>query len=227
NIFFIYTCRDNLSLILPYLKNPSKFKNWIFCFVIPVIVVGITSLLISQIGNIKYKRPEFLIEFGLSSVFDIPIYYLWNLPLLFSTLVLIILMIEKITFLKSFLFTFLFTIAFLSLGVENFTAKFQVQNFEFLLPVFGLVFYNLGVLKFFRSIWISIFSIMTSIYAYVLIFGSKNSFLIKTFFARTYSQWDGIFIVRKISIETIDLIFTFLIILFGLFFFIFDRRKTK
>jgi len=227
NIFLIYTWRDNLSSILPYLKNPGKFKNWILCFVIPVIVVGLTILVISQIGNIKYKKPEFLIEFGLSSVFDIPIYYLWNLPLLLSTVVLIILLIEKFTFLKSLLFSLLFTIAFLSPGVDKFTAKFQIQNFAFLLPVFGLVFYNVGVLKFFKSIWISIFSIITSIYAFVLIFGSDNSFLIKTFFARTYSQWDGIFSVRKISIETIDLIFAFLIILFGLFFFIFDRRKTK
>lgn len=227
NFLLIYNWRDNLSSAFPYLKNSGRLKSWILCFIIPIFIVGLTISIIGQIGSLKYKKPEFLIEFGLSSFLDIPIYYLWNLPLLLSTVVLIILLIEKFTFLRSFLFSLLFSIAFLSLGVEKFTTNFQIQNFAFLLPISGIIFYNIGVLKFFKSIWITILSIMISIYAYVLIFGSESSFLIKTFFARTYSQWDGIFSLRKISAEITDLIFSSLIILFGLFFFIFDRRKAE
>lgn len=227
NFLLIYFNREKLSLVNPYLKNSGKFRNWFVTFFIPVISVGITLLIINQIAILKYKKPDFLIEFGLTALVDLPIYYFWNLPFLLSAIVVIILLVEKLSFLRILIFSILASLAFVFANGEKFLTKFEVVEFSFLLLIFALIFYNLSVLKTYKSIWISVFSIMISIYSYVLVFGSKNSFVIKTFFARTYSEWEGIFTIKKIGNETIDLIFAGSIILFALFFFIFDREKSS
>lgn len=226
NLFLIYFNRDKISNVISFLRNAGKIKNWLVVFFIPVFSAGITILILNQIGILRYKKPEFLIEFGITALTDIPLYYIWNLPLLLSFIVLIILLIEKFTFPRTLLISLILTLSFSFFGFENLTSKLKINELSFWALLFGMIFYNQSVLKFNGSIWISIFSILISIYSYVLVFGSKNSFIIKTFFARTYSQWEGIFNIRKVRPETIDLIFTGLMILFGIFFFIFDRKKS-
>lgn len=226
-LILIYFNQNKLNLSIPYLKNFGKIKNWFYVFVIPTLSAAITILIIDQLGTLKYKKPDFLYEFGLTSLIDIPIYYLWNLPFLLSLLVLIIILIEKFTFLRALLFSFFLNFSFLSLLTEKFSNKIQIEEFSFFILTFAMIFYNQSVLRLFKSIWISIFSILISIYSYVLVFGSKSSFVIKTFFARTYSEWEGIFAIRKVNPEIIDIIFASSIILFGIFFFIFEPRKNN
>lgn len=227
NLLLILCYRENLTVIRSYLKNPGKFKNWILIFFIPVFTSLLTILLIYQIGTLKYRKPEFLIEFGLTTLLDIPIYYLWNLPLLLSYLILIILMIEKFTFPRTLLFAFVLNLSFLIPGMGIWTTKFQFLLLSDLILIFGMILFTLSVARFTGSAWLSIFSALISIYSFVLVFGSKNSFVIKTFFASTYKEWEGIFSIKKIEPEIIDLIYASIIILFAIFFFIFDRRKLQ
>lgn len=227
NFLLIYFNREKLSLIIPFLKYPGKVRDYFTTFLFPVMSVGITLLIINQIGVLKYKKPDFLIEFGLTSLIDIPIYYFWNLPFLISSIALIILLIERFSFLRVTIFSILTSMAFIFSDGERFLNKFVLVELYFWLLIFALIFYNMSVLKIYKSIWISVFSIIISIYSYVLVFGSKNSFVIRTFFARTYSEWDGIFTIKKINSEIIDLVFAGSIILFALFFFIFDREKSS
>lgn len=225
NCILIYKWRDKIFSIVDYLKNLGSARVWILVLLLPIIIISFTILISMQLGNLKYNKPDFLIEFGLSAILDIPLYYIWNLPLLMSAIILVIFLIEKFTLLKSLLFSFLFTISFFVAGIDIFIMKFRIQNFAFLLLVFSLIFYNINVLRFSRSIWVSILSILVSIYSYVLTFGSKNSFVIRTFFGRSYSEWEGVFTIRKINSGTLDSIFAGVTIFFAFFFFIFDKRK--
>ncbi len=227
NLILIYYHREKLPVITTYLKNFGKIKNWILIFFIPVISSILSILLIIQIGTLKYRKPEFLIEFGLTALLDIPIYYLWNLPLLLSYIVLIILLIEKFTFPRTLLFTFVLTLSYLIPGLGIVTEKFQFLQLSNLILVFGMILFTISVLRFGSSAWLSIFAALISIYSFVLVFGSKNSFVINTFFARNYKEWEGIFSIKKIEPEIIDLIYAGIIILFAIFFFIFDRRKLQ
>jgi len=89
-----------------------------------------------------------------------------------------------------------------------------------------MMVYNLTILRTYKSLWLTIFSILISIYSFVLVFGSSNAFVIKTFFARMYSDWDGLFVFKKFDIFLIDLFYAGLMILFAILFFIFDKKKN-
>ncbi|MCX8056379.1 MAG: hypothetical protein N3F03_02065 [Ignavibacteria bacterium] len=200
-------------------------KNWILIFVLPIIFSGIILLYINFNGVLKYKNPDYLVEFGLTSLLDLPIYYLWTLPLVASFFLVAIILSEKFSFHRSLFLSILFTLSVLLVKIDLLENKFKLEDLTIFALIFGFVFYQLSVLKKFKSIWIACFSFLVTIYSYVLVFGSKNSFIIKTFFARTYSEWEGLFSIKKINLSTLDLISSVLFVLLAIFFFIFDRRK--
>ncbi len=227
NLGVIYFNRSNFVKLKTHFEKIGKFKYWLFAFLIPFITSGLTLLLILFLNStIKFKKPEFLIEFGVSTLTDIPIYYLWNLPFLLSAMVVIILLLDDFKLLKVWGTSLLLSLSFvLVLPISSFQ-KFDLRTFSFIPLIFGMIFYNLTIHKTFQSIWISVFSILISIYSFVLVFGSSNVFIIKTFFARMYSNWSGLFVFKKFDVYLIDLFYSGLMILFALLFFIFDKKKT-
>jgi len=227
NSIVILIHKSKLGNFKFYLKNLGSIKNWIVSFALPFVITFISLIIFSTLGNLKYNKPDYLIEFGLTSITDLPIYYLWNLPFLASCILVWLFLLDNITFLRNLFFSFLFTLAFIVLNFDLSHLKLDPSKLSGLVLIFGFIFYNSGLLKSFKSVWISILSILISIYSYVLVFGSKNSFLIKLFFARNYDEWEGIFTIKKVSNEMVDLIFASLMIFFAVFFFIFDKRKSK
>ncbi|NPV12026.1 MAG: hypothetical protein HPY57_09575 [Ignavibacteria bacterium] len=234
NLFFLVNCiviyfhRTRLIELKKYFNQIGRLKAWFISFVIPVFISALTLILIYALGySFKFKKPEFLIEFGVSSLVDLPIYYIWNLPLLLSSLFVITLILEDFKFLKVFGVCLLLSLSFISAKPVFTLSKFNPEYFSFLALVFAVLFYNLTIFKIYNSIWLTIFSVLISIYSFVLVFGSNNTFLIKTFFARMYSSWNGLFVFKKLDVYLIDLLFAGLMIIFAFLFFIFDKKKSN
>ncbi|MGB9663316.1 MAG: hypothetical protein ACPL25_00140 [Ignavibacteria bacterium] len=227
NCGVIYLYRSKIIELKVYLKKIGKFKNWFYAFVIPFIFSGLTIGLVRVLGSyFKFRKPDFLVEFGISSLTDIPIYYLWNLPLLLSIMIVLTLLVGDFKFIKVLGISILLSLSFIFvLPVFSFQ-KFELRFFSFLPLVFAITFYNLTILKTFQSFWISVFSLLVSIYSFVLIFGSSNTVVIKTFFARMYSDWSGLFLFKNFDNYLINLFYAGWMILFAFLFFIFDKKKT-
>lgn len=227
NFIIIYFHREKINESLKYFKQVGRLRNWLLTFFIPVISTAITFGLINILDYpFKFKKPDFLIEFGLSSLIDIPVYYLWNLPVIFSTLLIITFIVDDFKFLKILGMSLLITLCFIFVQPVSSFEKINFEKFSYLPLIFGIIFYNLTILRSYNSFWIVHFSILISIYSFVLVFGSSNAFLIKTFFARMYSEWSGFFIFKKSDVYLFDLFYSGLIVLFALLFFIFDKKKN-
>lgn len=226
NLYIIYSYRNRLYCIESYFKNFGNLVHWLIVLILPIVIITITLIYIYLVGNLKYKEPQFLIEFGLTSLIDIPIYYIWTFPFIASIVICVIFFVENFSLISLIFYSILFALSFLTLELESISKNFGIENFSSLLLIMSFIFYNLSIIKSFKSIWVSVFSILISIYSFVLVFGSKNSFVIKTFFARTYTEWDGLFLMKKINLEAVDVFFAGLMILFAIFFFIFDRKSS-
>lgn len=227
NLIILYFNRDKLPNMIDYFKKIGKFKNWVTVFIIPILLTLITLLVLNFISvPLKYEKPQFLIEFGFSSILDLPIYYLWNLPFLISVLMIWILLYSESKLIRAFGVSLILSLTCIMANNNLISGDLDLKNLSFILLIFSMIFFNCSVLKFFQSFWLTVFSILISIYAYVLFFGSSNTFVIKTFFARMYSDWPGIFVIKKNYAEFIDFIFAGFMILFAVLFFIFDKKKS-
>ena len=228
NLGIIYFHREKFGKYFVYLKQIGKFKNWLLTFFVPILATAFTLGLIKLLGySLKFKKPEFLIEFGLSSLVDLPIYFLWNLPFLLSTLLVIVFVIDDFKFLKILGVSLLFTFGFISVQPILSFEKINFEKLSYLPLIFAYTIFNLTILRTYRSFWVASFSVLISIYSFVLVFGSTNVFVIKTFFARMYTEWDGLFVFKKLDVYLIDLLYSGLIILFAILFFIFDKKKNN
>ncbi len=227
SVFLIILNKQNLTLISNFFKNPGKFTDWIKIISVSVFITGIIFLLVYLSGFVKVKQPQFFIEFFVTALTDFPIYYLWNLPFLLSLIILIQVVNTNPNWFNSLYFSVLFTLSVIGAAIE--INKFQIPtlNYSNLIIFFAIVYWTYAIHKHYQSIWLTAFSIMTTIYSYILIFGSKNQFLIKTFFARNYEEWQGLLLYKGIEKEIVTISFSFLIIVFGIFFFIFDKRKSR
>lgn len=227
NLGLIFIHRAKLVDLKSYFDKIGKLKHWFFAFIIPFVISGLTLVSILFLNTkFKFKKPDFWVEFGLSTLTDIPIYYLWNLPLLLSAIIVITLLLDDFKFLKVLGISLLLSLSFVLVMPITSFQKLDLRIFSFIPLIFGMIFYNLTIHKTFHSFWISVFSILISIYSYVLVFGSSNSIVIKTFFARMYSNWSGLFVFKKFDVYLIDLFYSGLMILFALLFFIFDKKKN-
>lgn len=227
NILLLYLNRDQLITLLIDLKKIGKLKHWLNAFQIPILSIVIINILFVITDGIKFKKPEFLIEFAGTAFIDLPIYYLWNLPLVLSTLLLILLIIQKPGFIRSFMFSILFSLAFIIPGFEQFTKKIVLENFLYLILIISFTIFLLSLFKCYDSYWITILAFFSLLYSFVLIFGSENSFLLKTFFARQYSNWEGLIKVNSNDFIYLKLIIAGWMLFLGILFFIFDKRKKS
>jgi hypothetical protein len=172
--------------------NPDYNKTfqplgWIF---LPLILLLGSLFLFKQI---EIGDPDYFYEFGLSSIIDYPIYFIWNLPhLLMFVLFLIFLQpAVKYNFLYSFLITFAcFIFAFVSFD----KIKPDYLDISALVLILASA---LLIVKYFQNIyWLSII-LFTIIWCNILAFGSTSQMLIHMLFASKYQSWDGFFEVSK------------------------------
>ena len=154
---------------------------------IPILVIS-ASPFITNI--IKEGDPEYFYEFGLSSLFDYPVYLLWNFPqmALFCLFLVSACSGRKNKFLLSFSLTFsLFLFEFLPLRLN----AGPLLNYSDLSALFLSAIISSILCSFFENIyWFSI-SVFSLLWSFFLAFGTKAAPIINIFFASRYKSWEG------------------------------------
>jgi hypothetical protein len=175
---------------LSLLKNTvlTSFKNKFLLqsvlFILPLIIfTGLFYLT----GKIDLGDPEYFYEFGLSSIFDLPVYFIWNLP----QLLCFVLIIKLIA----------------SSGGSKFSAMlFAVLIFSYrFIPVKGeavnipaIAGYLITAITaglaavFFRNPLAAAFSIFFMTWSYFLFWGTGSAEAIHILFASKYDTWEGL-----------------------------------
>ncbi len=188
-IIFRYSILPKLKEILAYPKYNKTFQplGWIF---LPLIIV---LMVLYVTKRIDVGDPDYFYEFGLSSIFDYPIYILWNLPqlLLFGSFLILIQPTLKFQFsLTLLIILFLFAFEFIPLNKMK-VNYFDLSSFLFLAVSFSLL------IKYFQNVyWISII-LFTILWSNLLSFGSSSQTMIHILFAAQYQSWEGFFEVSK------------------------------
>ena len=183
------------SFLKPQHKNLFPYLTWI------ILPSGILFALLFLTKNIELGDPEYFYEFGLSSIIDYPIYFLWNVPQLFVVFLFLILSTEglRLKFAAVMLVSFLlFAFEFIPLEKESIN-YFDIGNLLILSLITSIV------INCFRNIYLFSFLIFSILWVNLLNFGSSSKEMVNLLFASQYLEWEGFFVVSK---EYSDYLFT-------------------
>jgi hypothetical protein len=165
-------------------------------FILLLFVAGIPFALLAP-GIATFQKNDNFYELGVSSVIDLPLYFIWNLP----QLIMLYYVLKKTTQLKaSFIYVLLFLIiitapAFIPLGTP--------------VPIYSiagalLVIFMAAMLTYKAANWIEFtLFLFFIIWSGVLIFGTQNEILVKLFLGKNYESWDGFIEVKGFLTEII------------------------
>ena len=219
--------RFHLSAVLPFLLLPFG-KNFHTSFeaikkplfklkFLPILwlIISLAVLLatLRLLNKIELGDPDYFSEFGLSSIFDFPLYLIWNFPqlcFLFMTL-LFISRLSKLHFLNAFIGCILL-----------FAYEFIPFNLEISIPeIITFILISITACFFVTRLqniyWFAIV-IFSSVWSIVLLFGSSSAAIINIFFAREYNSWEGFFKSSKtLNIYIIPSFFSILFVIVFLY----------
>ena len=237
--FILLGFRFHIALFLPLILILRKGQRIIFkqtfleprykgkflpllWILIPLLVISVSPFLAEII---KEGDPEHFYEFGLSSLFDYPIYLLWNFPqvaLFYLFLVSASSGKKNIIIIMLSLIFFLFVFEFIPL---KFNAE-PVLNYSGLCALFLTAFICSILIKFFENIyWFSI-SVFTILWIYFLAFGTKSALIVNILFASRYKSWEG-FLISDKEITPYLLLFYLMLIIIMIFIALPLRRSSK
>ncbi|MGA7721572.1 MAG: hypothetical protein WCA84_10385 [Ignavibacteriaceae bacterium] len=190
---FFIICRfslfDNIKelFIHPLYNKTFQPLVWIF---LPLLISLSFLYFTKQIG---IGDPDYFYEFGLSSIFDYPLYVIWNLPhlLVFALFVILIQPAVKNKLSLLFIITLsCFVFVFFPIG----SGKIDYLD---IISLILIVASAVLILRYYQNIyWFSII-IFTILWTNILAFGSGSQLLIHILFASKYESWDGFFDVSK------------------------------
>jgi len=194
-VFFIPILIKNINikdLILPTFNNQMKKYILLFISHLLIYVTIITLLSVCNIVEIKFADPNYLHEFGLSSIIDFPVYLIWNFPNAFIILLFFMAIREntddsKINALLKMTIIYLYTI--IPYSGKRINIEFLISEILFMLL---LLFYIIIMIKYYKNIYFVYISVFTILWLFCLIFGTESSLWINLFFARNYNSWEGI-----------------------------------
>ncbi len=229
--------RFHLSLILPFvlflfekkfhlIKKQIKNINW------REVINQLSMLLISTVlifGSLilikkaDFSDPYFFYELGLSSLIDMPLYFIWNLPQLFMIGIVIHNERDKYKFSFPIIFLFLlllFAYEFIPMNKEK-LLPFNIYNYAAYVLFISLVFIQR------KNLYASALTVFLFIWILVLLTGSTNISVIKNILAKNFDEWEGFLEFSKIIVNYISLGFSgLMIILFSIYFFV-TRTRIK
>jgi hypothetical protein len=191
--------------------NYKKILLPIVLVFMPVAIV-IGGLFIIQ--KIHFNEPEFLYEFGFSSLIDFPLYFIWNLPqlLIFYTFQKIIKENLKPTFIWVFISCMGFFIYEFIPLTESTLQLIPISEFIMIIILSVIL-----VLRF-NNFYLFSFLIFGLTWSLTLSFGSSSQIIVNIVLAKNYNMWEGFFLVEKsirdfvnIALITLTIMFSFLI----------------
>lgn len=225
-LIFLYYKKISIELLLPF-KTFGKIKHWFAALSIPVMISWIVIGAAYIFGEVKISKLKYFYEFGITSLLDFPMYFVWTLPFIFSMIYVWFITLDTPSYFSKLINSILISLSFSGFYLYNYD-KVEIGEYViyFLLTSSGVLF-NYSFYKWSRSLWATSFSIFMTIFSFVLVFGSSNEFLIRTFFARNYDKWEGFFdfnLIKNIPPES-GLIP--LLIILSIIFFNFGRETVN
>lgn len=220
--FILIGFRFHLSLVIPFIFLINKItfddiksllipKNKFSILSITTVIFSVVAVTTSLylLNYIDIGDPEYFYEFGLSSVFDYPVYLLWNIPQLFLLFLFLTILLEKrkYKFITGILIvTALFIYEFIP--VE----KTAINYYDLAIIVLSIIITNLLFLfyKNFYSISISLFTLL---WGNFLLWGTDSKTVTNILYAARYNEWEGFFSVSKVLNNYIYFIIPFLTLL--------------
>ena len=236
--YFIFLgFRLHLSSLIPFLillneeslnKFYGSFRSSVFRKkILPALLIVLSLLIVMAVlfllNEVKTADPDYFYEFGLSSIFDYPLYLLWNFPqlcLLFYTLLVF-------SGMTRFPFTNVFTGLVLLFGYEliPFDSAFSSSDVISLFLLSLIV--SFFVTKLQNIYWFAVV-LFSSIWSIILLFGTRSGTIINIFFAKEYSEWDGFFKASKgVSFYVFPVFFLILLMLIVFYYYYFRREAQK
>ncbi len=187
--------------------RPAQY-SWgrhIGLFILLLISAGIPFALLAP-GIAVFQKNDNFFELGVSSVIDMPLYFIWNLP----QLIMLYYVLKKTTQLKaSFIYILLFLIIIATPAFIPLAAPAPVYSIAGVV----LVILMAAMLTYKAANWIE-FSLLLFfvIWSAILIFGTQSEMLVKIFLGKNYENWDGFIAMKGFSTEIIRT--AYLVILF-------------
>lgn len=194
--------RFHISLVLPFLffavkKKPGFYKKYfkrnpferfdVFLFVILISAVLTFAIYVLIVKKIDF-HPDYFYEFGISSIFDYPIYLLWNLPQLLLFGLFISLLYES--GFKSFSMTLILPSLF---AFELYFIKDLSGIISVIVSLVAVSITIVGIFNLNKNIYSTSFFCFSILWVSVLLFGSNSQTLINNLFASRYDSWQGFF----------------------------------
>lgn len=203
--------RFHISLLVPcvmlFRKNAfekvksslSSFKAgkaWgvFFIAILPALLLTGGLFLIN---GAELTDPDYFYELGLSSIFDYPVYLIWNLP----QILIAGLFLNLLTYGKSYRFPLimlilvsLFAFELMPEGKEGFNVSLLL-DFAASAVLFSVFFSRVN-----NVYYLAVYA-FTVLWSHVLLFGSKTEALVNMLLAKNYNTWEGFFLVSIKSLS--------------------------
>lgn len=218
--FLVLIKRNHFLLIKDSFTKPrfAKIGKIILIFIsINLLFISILYFL----HLLKIGDPEYFFEFGISSIFDYPVYLIWNSSQL--ALLYLYLLIVQASYKDNFILVFvtcLILYLYELIPLNNLIFDYSIiSSFVLLCAIVVLV------MKFFSNIYLFIILIFSSIWINILAFGSTSKVLTNLFLASTYDSWEGFFAIDK-SILDFVIPSNLLLLLIAMLVLIFLRRTN-
>ncbi|MBZ0199663.1 MAG: hypothetical protein K8H86_07340, partial [Ignavibacteriaceae bacterium] len=214
---FIIKSLDEEFLKNIFLHTVFSHKT-IFAFLlfIPLVIGAVSGYLFA---GVELNDPRYFYEFGLSSIVDLPLYLIWNIP----QLILLFLFLSKTgrSFYSSF-FVLFFLFLYLFIPLE-------LKTFNYLNPVAFIIFISALSLVFCKFNNVYFFVVYSFLIPWVIFlsFGSDSERIINILFAAKYISWEGFFTTGGKVGELIIPAFFFIVLATNIIFSIFVKKKES
>ena len=168
---FISSCRNKLILQLVILLLP-------FLIILPLGYLA---------GKVDLGDPEYFYEFGLSSIFDFPIYLLWNLPQLLLFIISIKYISEKLNSKTAGIanLVLFFAYEFIPVKGETFSVT-SITGFLLASAAAGIAVVN------FKNVISSTAALFFIAWSYFLFWGTSSTEAIHLLLASRFDSWEGL-----------------------------------
>lgn len=183
--------------LLPYIKkeflNPPFKRTFLFLLIILIpLLAGNGVLYILKL--IHLGDPEYFYEFGLSSVFDYPIYLIWNAPQLIMLYFFLLSVFESFRI----KFTSVLLITILLFGYEFIPFNRAIIGYNNIASFAGIAITTAVIIKYYKNVYWFCITLFTLLWSAVLMAGSISKGLINNLFASQYRNWEGMLEMNNI-----------------------------
>lgn len=184
------------SYFLSYLKKSFTKPEWkkssfpLLLILLPIIIETVSLYFLQKID---LGDPEYFYEFGISSIADYPIYFIWNFP----QMILLFIFLASVAANSKFSFISVAVVFFSLFVFEVMPINKSIIQYNEIWNLFSYSIIFSILINYYRNIYLFGVSLFTLSWIAVLAFGSSSKTIINLLFASRYDNWEGFFEVAK------------------------------